>query len=160
LDHYYEYFGGLAKSVEAAGGMKPEMLFNDTTKEVIITENVAAAINRGVRTRLLNPKWIKGLLKHDYHGVQHISDRVENLLGLAAATNRVDNWIWSKVAERYVFDEEMRKRLQENNRWAAAEIIDRLLEANKRGYWLAGDEELEKLREASLEMEGAIEEKL
>lgn len=76
---------------------------------------------------------------------------------MAATTNRVDNWIWSKVAERYVFDEEMRKRLQENNRWAAAEIIDRLLEANKRGYWLAGDEELEKLREARLEIEGTIE---
>ncbi len=160
LDHYYEYFGGLAKSVEVAGGKKPEMFFSDTTKEVIITEDVEAAIRRGVRTRLLNPKWIESLLDHEYHGVQHIADRVENVLGLAATTNRVDNWIWSKIAERYIFDENMRKRLEENNRWAAAEIIRRLFEANERGYWQATTEELEKLREAYLELEGFIEEKL
>ncbi|MEW6662877.1 MAG: magnesium chelatase subunit H [Bacillota bacterium] len=160
LDHYYEYFGGLAKSVEVAGGKKPEMLFSDTTKEVIITEDVEAAIRRGVRTRLLNPKWIESLLAHEYHGVQHIADRVDNVLGLAATTNRVDNWIWSKIAERYVFNEEMRKRLEENNRWATAEIIRRLFEANTRGYWQATAEELDKLREAYLELEGSIEEKL
>lgn len=160
LDHYYEYFGGLAKSVEVAGGKKPEMLFSDTTKEVVITEDVEVAIRRGVRTRLLNPKWIEGLLAHEYHGVQHIADRVENVLGLAATTNRVDNWIWSKVAERYIFDEKMRKRMEENNRWATVEIIKRLFEANKRGYWQASKEEWEKLRKAYLELEGSIEEKL
>jgi cobaltochelatase CobN len=75
-------------------------------------------------------------------------------------TNQVDNWIWSDIAERYIFDEEMRKRLEENNRWAAAEIISRLFEAHRRGYWEATEEELEKLREAYLELEGAIEEQL
>lgn len=160
LDHYYEYFGGLAKSVEVAGGKKPEMLYSDTTKEVIITEDVEAAIRRGVRTRLLNPKWIESLLAHEYHGVQHIADRVENVLGLAATTNRVDNWIWSKISERYIFDEDMRKRLEENNRWATAEIIGRLFEAHERGYWQATVEELDKLREVYLELEGSIEEML
>jgi len=94
------------------------MLISDTTREVIRTETVDRAIQRGVRTRLLNPKWIDGMLKHDYHGGQKIADRVEYLLGLAATTNRVDNWIWSRVAENYVFNEEMRKKLQENNKWA------------------------------------------
>ncbi len=160
LDHYYEYFGGLAKSVEVAGGKKPEMLFSDTTQEVVITEDVGAAIRRGARTRLLNPKWIGGLLNHDYHGAQHIADRVENMVGLAATTNQVDNWIWSDIAERYIFDEKMRKRLEENNCQATAEIISRLFEAYKRGYWEATEEELGKLREAYLELEGTIEEQL
>jgi len=110
LDHYYEFFGGLSKAVETVKGEKPEMLISDTTREVIRTETVDRAIQRGVRTRLLNPKWIDGMLKHDYHGGQKIADRVEYLLGLAATTNRVDNWIWSRVAENYVFNEEMRKK--------------------------------------------------
>ncbi|MEW6189692.1 MAG: magnesium chelatase subunit H [Actinomycetota bacterium] len=160
LDHYYEFFGGLSKAVETTSGKKPEMLISDTTKEIIKTENVEDAIERGVRARLLNPKWIDGMLKHDFHGAQKIADRVEYVLGLAATTNRVDNWIWSGIAERYIFDEEMRKRMAENNRFATAEIVNRLLEANKRGYWDATDEQIEKLKGAYLEIEGWIEEKL
>ena len=160
LDHYYEFFGGLSKAVETVKGEKAAMLITDTTKEVIKTEDVGAVIVRGTRTRLLNPKWIDELLKHDYHGTQQIADRVENTLGLAATTNAVPNWIWSSIAERFVFDEEMRKRLEENNKFAAVEIMERLFEAEKRGYWKATKEELEKMRKAYLEMEGDIEEGL
>ncbi|MCI5197762.1 MAG: magnesium chelatase subunit H, partial [Candidatus Electrothrix sp. AW5] len=81
LDHYYEYFGGLSRTVEAVKGEAPVMLISDTTKEVIRTETVKESLNRGIRTRLLNPKWIDALLEHDYHGVQKIGDRVENLIG-------------------------------------------------------------------------------
>ncbi|MCI5180752.1 MAG: cobaltochelatase subunit CobN, partial [Candidatus Electrothrix sp. AW3_4] len=80
LDHYYEYFGGLSRTVEAVKGEAPVMLISDTTKEVIRTETVKESLNRGIRTRLLNPKWIDALLEHDYHGAQKIGDRVENLI--------------------------------------------------------------------------------
>jgi len=160
LDHYFEFFGGLSNAVETVKGEKAAMLITDTTKEVIKTEDVGDVIVRGTRTRLLNPKWIDGMLEHDYHGAQQIADRLENTLGLAATTNAVPNWIWSSIAERFVFDEEMRKRLEENNKFAAVEIMDRLFEAEKRGYWKATEEELEKMRKAYLEMEGDIEEGL
>ena len=160
LDHYFEFFGGLSKAVETVKGEKAAMLITDTTKEVIKTEDVGDVIVRGTRTRLLNPKWIDGMLEHDHHGAQQIADRLENTLGLAATTNAVPNWIWSSIAERFVFDEEMRKRLEENNKFAAVEIMERLFEAEKRGYWKATKEELEKMRKAYLEMEGDIEEGL
>ena len=160
LDHYYEFFGGLSKAVETVKGEKAAMMITDTTKEVIKTEDVGDVIVRGTRTRLLNPKWIDGMLEHDYHGAQQIADRVENTLGLAATTNAVPNWIWSSIAERFVFNEEMRNRLEENNKFAAVEIMERLFEAEKRGYWKATEEELEKMRKAYLEMEGDIEEGL
>jgi len=160
LDHYFEFFGGLSKAVETVKGKKAAMMITDTTKEVIKTEDVGDVIVRGTRTRLLNPKWIDGMLEHAYHGAQQIADRVENMLGLAATTNAVPNWIWSSIAERFVFDEEMRRRLEENNKFAAMEIVERLFEAEKRGYWKATEEELEKMRIAYLEMEGGIEEAL
>jgi cobaltochelatase CobN len=158
LDHYYEFFGGLSKAVEDIRGEKPEMLISDTTREQIKTETVDKAIQRGVRTRLLNPKWIDGMLKHQYHGGKKIAERVEYLLGFAATTSKVENWIWSKVAEDYFFNEEMRKRLQENNKWALHEMMGRLLEANQRGYWQTTQEELDKLRQLYLEVEGELEE--
>jgi len=160
LDHYYEFFGGLARSVESASGLSPEMFISDTTKEVIRTENVREALNRGIRTRLLNPKWIDELLKHDYHGAQKISDRVEYLIGFAATTHAVENWVWSAVLDRYVADEEMFRRMAENNRFATEELMKRLFEAEGRGYWNATDAELERLRDRYLDLEGMIEEKL
>ena len=160
LDHYYEFFGGLAKSVEHMKGKKPEMLISDTTKEAIKTEEVGRAISRGVRTRLLNPKWIEGMLEHDFHGAQKIADRVEYLLGLAATTGTVEDWIWEGVARRFVLDEEMRKRLSENNKFAFMEIARRLLEAAERGYWKATGEEIERIREIYAEEEGILEESI
>ncbi|NPV61597.1 MAG: magnesium chelatase subunit H [Methanotrichaceae archaeon] len=158
LDHYFEYFGGLSNAVRTARGQRPEMLITDTTGEVIQTEDVKDAVTRGVRTRLLNPKWIEGMLKHDYHGAQQVAERLENVLGLAATTHCVENWIWSSIAQRYIFDREIRDKLASNNKFAAVEVAERLLEAEKRGYWKATEEEMEKLRDAYIEMEGDIEE--
>ena len=157
LDHYYEFFGGLAKSVELAKGKKCEIYISDSTGEKMETESVETSIARGVRTRLLNPKWIDGMLEHKYHGVQKIQQRFENMVGLAATTNRVENWIFSSLHEKYVADADMRQRLAENNRWAYLGIVERLLESNSRGYWDATDKEMQTLREVYLALEGDIE---
>jgi len=157
LDHYFEFIGGLNKAVEAVSGTRPMLMVSDTTKEVVSTEDVRDVVTRGTRTRLLNPKWIDEMLKHEYHGAQQIDERVYNTLGLAATTHAVDNWIWSSIAERFVFDEEMRRRIMENNKFSAVRIVERLMEAEQRGYWEATEEEKEGLRQAYLEMEGTIE---
>ena len=158
LDHYYEFFGGLAKSVELAKGEKCEIYISDTTTESIATENVEHAIARGVRTRLINPRWIDGMLKHQYHGGQKIQERFENMLGLSATTNRVDSQIFSSLHNTYISAEEMRKRMSENNPWAYMSILEKLMEANDRGYWDAEDKELDELKQLYLELEGSIEE--
>lgn len=158
LDHYYEFSGGLTRSVELVRGEQPDTLITDTTKELIETEDISEAIARGIRTRVLNPKWIDGLLEHDYHGVQKIHERVENTLAFAATTHAVGDWVWSRITEKLLLDEEMRRRLLQNNRWATIRIADRLLEAQERGYWDASEEELEQLRQAYVEMEGWVEE--
>ncbi|NJE85552.1 magnesium chelatase subunit H [Thermococcus sp. CX2] len=160
LDHYYEFFGGLSKSIELLKGEKPEMLIADTTREVVKVESVKEAIERGTITRILNPKWINEMLKHEFLGVQKIAERIENLLGLAATTNAVENWVWDKVAERFVFDEEIFERLKESNPYATKEILERLLEANKRGYWDADEEVLDELEDRYLELDGMLEEEI
>lgn len=159
LDHYYEFSGGLSRAVEAVSGIKPEMFVTDTTKEVVKTEGIDKAIQRGVRTRLLNPKWIEGMLNDGYNGAQHIQDRVKNILGLASTTNKVDNWIWEEIEDRYILNEQVRKKLEEINPWALNNMIETLLEANKRGYWDASKEDLERLREVYLDVEGQIEDR-
>ena len=158
LDHYYEFFGGLSKSVEILRGEKPEMLVADTTKEVVKVEDIKNAIEKGTITRTLNPKWVNEMLKHEFHGAQKIAERIENLLGLAATTNAVENWMWDKVAERFVFDEEIFEKLRRNNIYATKEILERLIEAERRGYWETDNEVIDKIIYKYLELEGMLEE--
>lgn len=160
LDHYYEFFGGLSKAVEEARGSKAEMIIHDTTGEGVETDKVEDSISRGVRTRLFNPKWIEGMLEHNYHGGQKIAERFENILGLSATTNRVEQWVYHEMHSIYVQDEKMRERLQENNRWAYMNMLEHMFELNGRGYWDATKEQLAMLQEAYIELEGAIEENL
>lgn len=157
LDHYYEYFGGLAKSVEEVSGEKPVMLYTDSSSSKIYTDEAGKAIQISVRTRLLNPEHINALLEHKVHGAQHLADRVENLVGLSATTGRVESWIFSSVKETFLDDREMFEKLKENNIYAVHDILDRLFEANQRGYWDATKKELEELKQMYLELEGNIE---
>jgi cobaltochelatase CobN len=159
LDHYYEFFGGLSKTVELIKGEKAEMVFVDSTREMVKVESVKESIERGTITRTLNPKWIEEMLKHGFNGVQKIADRIEYLLGLSATINAVENRLWDKIAERFILDERLFNRLKELNPYAVREMLEKLLEAEKRGYWDAG--ELKKIiEERYLEIEGILEEKM
>ncbi|WP_102274888.1 cobaltochelatase subunit CobN [Cytobacillus massiliigabonensis] len=160
LDHYFEYFGGFSKAVEVERGRKTPVYISDTTGELIQTEDVKKSIERGVRTRVLNPKWIDGLLAHEQHGTQQILERFENLIGLAATTNKVDSWIFSELNSTYIADEKRREELIKNNRFALHSMMERLFESHTRGYWDANEEELKQLKEAYLQLEGSIEEKV
>ena len=158
LDHYYEFYGGLSKAVEKYKGEKPVMLVADTTGETVDVQRIDEALNRGIAARILNPKWIEGMMRHEYHGVQQINKRFENVMGFAATTDAVDSEIFSRMTQCYAADETLRHRMQKSNRWAYMKMMERLMEANNRGYYQATDEELMQIREAYLEAEGEAEE--
>jgi len=156
LDHYYEYFGGLSKSVEMIKGKKAKMYITDTTGDKIYSESVEKSIARGIRTRVLNPKWIDGMLQHKYHGVQKIADRFENIMGFSATTG-VEEWIYDDMYKSYVDDEVLREKLVENNPYAYMDILEQMTEYYNRGYWNADKEKIDKIKELYLELEDNIE---
>lgn len=159
LDHYYEFFGGLAKSVETVRGKKAQMYISDTTQGRNITETIDSAINRGLRTRVLNPKWSDALLEHRYHGGREIAQRFENVMGLAATTGAVEQRLFDDLELCYVKDEKMRERMAENNPHAYMKILEQMIEYAQRGYWNADEEQLDRIRRTYLELEGDIEER-
>lgn len=160
LDHYYEFFGGLAKSVEMVKGKKAKMYITDTTEEKIFTESVDKSIARGIRTRVLNPRWIDGMLEHKYHGVQKIAERFENIMGLAATTNSVEQWIYDDMYKCYVQDKELSQKLKENNPYAYMDILEQMVEYETRSYWKASKEQIKKIKEKYLEVEDEIEDRI
>ena len=149
--------GGLSRTVQDKKGEKADVLVIDSTEEDVAVEDLKIAIERATRTRLLNPRWIQGLLKHDFHGAKKIKDRVEYLLGFAATTEKVENWVFDEVADRLVFDEEMGEKLQLNNPYATIKISELLIESERRGYWKVEKEKLRRLRDIILNMEGEVE---
>ena len=158
LDHYYEFYGGLARAVENKKGSKPVMLVADTTGEAVKVQDLKSSLERGIATRLLNPEWIQGMMRHDYHGVQQIAKRFENVMGFAASTDAVTGETFSRMTRCYAGDEKLRKQMQQSNKWAYMKMMERLMEASNRGYFEATEEELSQIREAYLEAEGEAEE--
>jgi len=167
LDHYYEFLGGLSSSVETVRKSKssshrktrPVVLVADSTKDRIKTMDIKKTIDYEVRTKLLNPSWMRGQINSGYKGVKNLSNRIEYLFGWQATTSgSVDNWVWSEMADKYVFNEEVRKKMMQENIWAVEDQLRRLMEAYQRGMWDATDEEIEKLKQIYLELESEIEE--
>lgn len=157
LDHYYEFYGGLSKAVENCRGKKPVMLVADTAGQEVEVDGIEEALQRGITARLLNPSWIEGMMQHEYHGVQQIAKRFENVMGFAASTDAVSSRTFSRMAQCYAGDEKLRHRMQQSNRWAYMKMMERLMEAENRGYYQADEEELAMIRDAYLEAEGDAE---
>ena len=157
LDHYYEFLGGLTKTVEEAKGEKPLVLVADTTREKVRVELAESAVKRGVVTRLTNPKWLDSMLESGFTGAAKVADRVEYLLGLAATVGGVDDWMWSLAAQNIVFDEKRREKMRSENPWAFMKTVSRLLEASKRGYWKADQETVKRLEDEYLAAESVLE---
>ena len=157
LDHYYEFLGGMSRAAEACGADNSDIMVVDQSEGDTDIEELQTVIERATRTRTLNPRWLDGMLEHEFHGAKIVKDRVEYLLGLAATTKAVESWVFDQTAERLVFDEEMRARLERNNPFATQRMAEVLLESNHRGYWQATDDQLEKLRDLMLAMEGGLE---
>ncbi len=157
VDHYYEYLGGVAKSVEKLRGKRPSVLVADA----ISLEDRLASLEQMVRlesrAKLLNPKWHEAMLHHGYEGVREIELRVNNTYGWSATTEAVEGWVYEDIAETFLLDEEMRARMAKANPHATAGIARRLLEANSRGFWDASDELIAELREIYGNLEDQLE---
>ena len=160
LDHYYEFLGGLAKTVEEKGGKKPLVLLADTTKETIKVEDARESTKRGILTRTVNPRWLNAMLEHGSSGATKIADRVEYMLGIAATLGSIENWMWEKATENMVFNEAIKRKICGKNPWALCKIIEKLLEAAKRGYWKADKSVIDRLKREYLEVEKILEDKV
>mgnify|MGYP006272697711 CR=1 FL=1 len=147
VDHYYEYLGGTAKSVEKLTGKRPPVLVADAISLNGRLSTLEQMVRLESRSKLLNPKWYEAMMNHGYEGVSEIETRVSNTYGWSATADAVEDWVYADVAETFMLDEAMRERMSNANPHSTAAIAKRLLEANARGYWEADDDMIDQLRE-------------
>jgi cobaltochelatase CobN len=158
-DDYYQFQGGLTASIRAITGKNPQTYFGDNSlPENPKVRQLKAEISRVYRSRVINPKWIAGVMRHGYKGAFEMSATIDFLFAYDATANCVEDFMYQGVAENYLFNPEVQAFIEQKNPWALRDMAERLLEANQRGLWENVDRTtIDKLRAIVHEAEGKIE---
>ncbi|MBE9042304.1 cobaltochelatase subunit CobN, partial [Oscillatoriales cyanobacterium LEGE 11467] len=158
-DDYYQFQGGLTAAVRKVRGENPVTYFGDSSvPENPKVRHLKEEIARVYRSRVINPKWIAGVMRHGYKGAFEMAATVDYLFAYDATAQCVEDYIYEGVTQAYLLDEEVQGFIQNKNPWALRDMAERMLEANQRGLWQsASGQVLEELRAIVLHAEGAIE---
>ncbi|MEM9010585.1 MAG: magnesium chelatase subunit H [Pseudomonadota bacterium] len=157
IDHYFDTLGGVARSVRRAKGAESPVYIGDQTRGDGKVRTLSEQVALETRTRALNPKWYEGLLQHGHEGVRQIEAQVTNTMGWSATTGQVEPWVYQRLTETFVLDEEMRRRLAALNPQASSRMANRLIEAQERAYWQPDAATLDALRQGADELEDRLE---
>ncbi|MGB7251497.1 MAG: cobaltochelatase subunit CobN [Phormidesmis sp.] len=158
-DDYYQFQGGLTAAVKAQRGEAPVTYFGDNAvPENPQVRSLKSEIARVYRSRVVNPKWIAGVMRHGYKGAFEMAATVDYLFAYDATTHCVEDHMYEGVANAYLFDPAVREFTQKSNPWALRDMAERLLEANQRELWQgASPQMIDGLRAITHEAEGQIE---
>ncbi|PLZ52938.1 cobaltochelatase subunit CobN, partial [Fischerella thermalis] len=160
-DDYYQFQGGLTAAVRSIQGTNPQTYFGDnsmTAKPRVRT--LKEEIARVYRSRVVNPKWIAGVMRHGYKGAFEMAATVDYLFAYDATAKCVEDHMYEGIAQAYLFDPVVSEFIQSRNPYALRDIAERLLEAQKRGLWQdANLQTLENLRNLVHQAEAVIEQK-
>ncbi len=157
IDQYVDALGGISRAVTRAKGTAAPVYIGDQTQGAGKVRSLQEQVALETRTRILNPVWTEGLLRHGYEGVRQIEGSVTTTMGWSATTGEVDPWVYQRITETYMLDTAMRDRIAALNPRAAARVANRLIEASQREYWAPDAETLAALHAASDAIEDALE---
>jgi magnesium chelatase subunit H len=159
IDHYFSSSGSLQLAARRRNTRVSDVKLNyvESFTSDIKVDDAEKSLRVEYRSKLLNPKWFEGMLKHGHSGAAEISNRVTYMLGWDAVTKSVDDWVYKKTAETYALDPEMRERLATLNPQAIKNIVGRMLEAHGRGMWKADDSMISELQEIYADLEDRLE---
>ncbi len=134
------YLGGLALAVRSISGVTPDLYINnlrDQSKPSVETLN--HALNRELRTRYLNPKWIEGMMEHGYAGAKNMEEFVETIWDWdIEVPDLITENTWNQIYETYILDKNnlgLKEYFNTNSPYAKQSILARMSEAIRKGSW-------------------------
>ncbi|MBW4563059.1 MAG: cobaltochelatase subunit CobN [Mojavia pulchra JT2-VF2] len=159
-DDYYQFQGGLTAAVRSLQGKNPQTYFGDNSIPAQPrVRQLREEIARVYRSRVVNPKWIAGAMRHGYKGAFEMATTVDFLFAYDVTTQCVEDYMYQGIVQSYLLDPGVSEFIQEKNPWALRDIAERLLEAHKRGLWQdVNIRVLETLRNLVHQAEAVIEE--
>jgi cobaltochelatase CobN len=158
-DDYYQFQGGLTAAVKALSGQQPQTYFGDhAVAENPKVRTLKAEIARVYRSRVVNPKWIAGVMRHGYKGAFEMAATVDYLFAYDATTGCGADYMYEGIAQAYLLDPTVSAFIEKANPWALRDMAERLLEAHQRQLWPTADPALvESLRNIAHAAEGILE---
>lgn len=156
-DDPFQYFGGLSLAIRNLDGKSPEMyVANLREKDKAKSESFDRFMARELRNRSFHPRWIEEVQKEGYAGALEILDRVNNFWGWTVMhPDGITDQQWQEFADIYVkdkYDMNMREFFENANPTNLAQIIERMLEAERKDYWQTDDATIKELVETYLEV--------
>jgi cobaltochelatase CobN len=135
-DAFAEHEGGFAAAAARLGN-RPALYHADTTRTSHSkVRTLAQEIQRVVRSRATNPRWLEGQMRHGHRGAAEIAETVGNLLGFAATTDEVAPTAFDLVFDATLGDDRVRDFMVASNPNAAAATARAFDEAIRRGLWV------------------------
>ncbi|MDP3491125.1 MAG: cobaltochelatase subunit CobN [Phenylobacterium sp.] len=161
-DHPFEYLGGLSMAIRKLDGASPDLFITDARGATPRVRTAASVLSDELRSRYLNPQWITAMQGEGYAGTLEILDVTNNLFGWQVtdpAMVRPDQW--QAMHETFVMDRRnlgLNDWFEAHNPTAQAQLIERLTETIRKGYWTPDAETLAQLSErwAELTKAGAM----
>jgi cobaltochelatase CobN len=157
-DDWYDSHGGMINAVRTLRGEAPRSFCGDSSDpDRVKVRSTAEETCHVFRSRLLNPKWIKSMMRHGYEAAGDLSRTFDFVLGWDATVEVVEDWMYEDLAKKYVLDKKMQDWLKEVNPYALQNMVERLLESIERDMWQASEEMKSELQKIYLTVEGLLE---
>ena len=151
---YYQFQGGMLAAVESLGGAAAASYFGDHSQpDLPKIRTLKEELNRVIRSRAANPKWIDGVKRHGYKGAFEMAATVDNLFAFDATTQLIDDHQYALLADAYLLDPATRDFVRDHNPHALRDMTERMLEAQQRGMWQNPGEYREALENLLLDIE-------
>jgi cobaltochelatase CobN len=151
---YYQFQGGMLAAVESLSGAKIASYHGDHSQpDLPKIRSLKEELNRVVRSRAANPKWIEGVKRHGYKGAFEMAATVDFLFAFDATTELIDDHQYALLADAYLLDPSTRDFIQQHNPDALRDMTERMLEAQQRGLWQEPGEYREALENLLLDIE-------
>ena len=127
-DDYFQYHGGMVAMAEAVGGRAPAAYVGDSSDPSrTVTRTLGEETRRVFRARVVNPRWVASMIRHGYKGAAELAATVDYLFGYDATAGVAEDWMYERVAERYMLDADVAEFMARSNPWAARAIAERLV---------------------------------
>ena len=135
-DDYYQFQGGMAAAVSTLSGEDARVFHMDhSIPDAPRARTLKEEINRVVRSRVVNPKWLEGVKRHGYKGAFEMAATIDYLFAYDATAQVVSDYQYEMVTDNYLMDTENQQFMREHNPAALKESTERMLEAIQRGMW-------------------------
>ncbi|WP_205655650.1 cobaltochelatase subunit CobN [Alcanivorax sp. 24] len=143
-DHPFEFLGGLSSAIRHLDGEAPQLLISDLRSGDVNTAGLERFLSDELRVRYLNPQWIGAMQQEGYAGTLQVLNATNNLFGWQAmdpSTVRDDQW--QSLFDTYVTDSRelgTNEWFEQHNPTAQAQMLERMAEAIRKGYWDASEQ--------------------